>query len=299
MHTCSPSVLPIHSVVEFNNALYGLRQCTVCGYKETRPQEAVVVDIYETGHYEVKPLFLIPFLINLPDYLYISLILKRRGIKAGSTILDFGCGKGFFLYLLKKLNYKNINGLETSVSRAGYAGKLTELDISTSYYSEGMIMNKKYDCITMIHVLEHIENPFAFGEIMMRDALNENGCLFIEVPNINSVASKIAGKVWAHFTPHFHINHFTTQSFENFCQRNNFKYELISTFSFYNSTMGMTSAILFLFGYKGSLFEDMKNKKWVVALSFLILLPVTLILEMLISLFMKRGSVIKCMIKKK
>jgi hypothetical protein len=158
-------------------------------------------------------------------------------------------------------------------------------------------MNKKYDCISMIHVVEHIENPFEFLTIIINDALNDNGFVFIEVPNINSLASKIAGTTWAHFTPHFHVNHFTSQSFSNFCQENNFKYELISTFSFYNSAMGMTSAILSLLGYKGSLFEDMKSKKIMILIAFTLLLPITLVMELIVSVIFKKGSVIKCVIK--
>ena len=150
----------------------------------------------------------------------------------------------------------------------------------------------------MIHVLEHIERPFDFMKTLISGGLNDNGYLFIEVPNINSVASKIAGKTWAHFTPHFHVNHFTSQSFVNFCDTNNFKYELVSSFSFYNSAMGMTSAILSLFGYTGSLFEDLKNKKLIIIILFLLLLPVTIILEGLSSFFFKKGSVIKFIIKK-
>ena len=72
----------------------------------------------------------------------------------------------------------------------------------------------------MIHVLEHIEGPFVFLNIMILNALNEQGSIFIEVPNIDSAASKIADNVWAHFTPHFHTNHFTLQTFIEFCLKN-------------------------------------------------------------------------------
>lgn len=298
MHTCSEAIVIERSIIIYNGVHYSLSKCTKCGYIQTMQQNVIPVDIYETGHYKVRPFFFIPFLINLPDYLYICLTLKMRSISRASEILDFGCGKGFFLYLLKKLNYESLNGLETSVSRAKYAQEITGLNISTEYYSCGLIMNKKYDCVSMIHVLEHIENPFNFLKGMVKDLLNEQGCIFIEVPNINSLASKIAGVTWAHFTPHFHVNHFTAQSFSLFCKDNNLKYEMISTFSFYNSAMGMTSALLSMFGYKGSLFEDMKNKRVIVLLSFVFLLPVTLFIELLASVFFKKGSVIKCVIKK-
>ncbi len=298
MHTCAESILPEKSVINYKGIRYNLTKCKKCGYVETTPQNINPVDIYETGHYKVKSFFFAPFLINLPDYLYMCLILRGRSINKKSEILDFGCGKGFFLYLLKKLSYKNLNGLETSVSRARYAHEITGLNISNEYYTGGLIMNKKYDCISMIHVMEHIENPFDFLKIMINDALNDRGFLLIEVPNINSLASNMAGTTWAHFTPHFHVNHFTIESFSSFCKENNFKYDMISTFSFYNSAMGMTSALLSLFGYKGSLFEDMKSKNVLVVLLFVLLLPLTFFLELLVSIVFRKGSVIKCVIKK-
>lgn len=295
--TCTNNISST-STLTYKGADYCLTECKQCGYIETKPIKKSDIDIYESGHYQVKSYFYLPLIINFLDYIYIYIILRLRGLNSLSNILDFGCGKGFFLYFLKLFKMKNIYGSETSISRARFASEINHINISSEYYSEGKIMDKTFDCITMIHVLEHIENPFEFLKPIIKDVLNINGSLFIEVPNIGSTASRLAGKTWAHFTPHFHVNHFTTQSFNNFCLMNNLKYELVSTFSFYNSAMGMTSAILFLFGYRGSIFEDLKKKKIGIIIPFIILLPLTILLELVYSIFFKKGSVIKCIIKK-
>ena len=128
--------------------------------------------------------------------------------------------------------------------------------------------------------------------------MNDNGTLFIEVPNVESFSSKISGVSWAHFTPHFHTNHFTPLSFKNYCKSRNYKGKLAGTFSLYNSSMGMTSAILTLFGYEGSLFEDLKNKNLFIIISYVVLFPITLLLEIIVSFLFSKGSVIKFIITK-
>lgn len=283
--------------ITFKDCVYKIKECKKCGFIETIPLDDTGLDIYETGHYEVKPYFFIPVLINLADFIISVVSIKRLKISTNSSFLDFGCGKGYFLYFLKKIGFTKLAGVETSVSRASFARKITGIEIGSDFYTGGTILGKKYDCITMIHVLEHIKDPFIFLNILLGSALNENGIVYIEVPNINSVASKIAGTTWAHFTPHFHTNHFTVNVFKEYCILKNYEYKLVSTFSFYNSAMGMTSAMLSLFGYKGSIFEDLKRKKIHIIISFVVLLPFTVLAEALVSLLLKKGSVIKFAIK--
>ena len=62
--------------------------------------------------------------------------------------------------------------------------------------------------------------------------------------------------------------------------------------------MGMTSAILTLFGYEGSLFEDLKNKNLFIIISYVVLFPITLLLEIIVSFLFSKGSVIKFIITK-
>jgi SAM-dependent methyltransferase len=298
MCTCENKCHVTQTQFEYKNVAYYAITCEICGFIKTKPVTAIKIDIYETGHYKVRAMFLIPFLINLPDYIFIYLCILKYKITKDKNVLDFGCGKGYFLYFLKKLGYRKIFGVETSISRAAFSRELTGMEISSDIYTGGQIMQSRFDFISLIHVLEHIENPFDFLDIFIDQAIEIDGVVFIEVPNVDSFASKIASKTWAHFTPHFHVNHFTPRSFMNYCSTKGYKYDFVGTFSFYNSAMGMSSAIFSFFGYRGSIFEDMKNKKLGVILPFILLLPVTIILEMLISLFFKKGSVIKFSIRK-
>ena len=298
LNKCPNSHKFISSRFEFSKKLYIRQECSNCGLIITEPIEGLSLDIYDLGHYEVKKFVIVPLVINLFDYLYIIMILKSKGLKRHSFILDFGCGKGFFLYALKMLGYKNIFGLETSKGRANFSRSLSGVIISEEFYSSGKILDRKFDQISLIHVLEHIPSPFLFLDNIIYGALENKGFLFIEVPNIGSYSSKIAKNYWAHFTPHFHTNHFTISSIKEYCNDRSLNFSFVGTFSFYNSAMGMTSAILSLFGYKGSIFEDLKSKKLLIIFSFIILLPLSIIIELILSLLLKKGSVIKIIIYK-
>ena len=288
----------ISTSFEHANKVYIKKTCICCGYIYTEPNDGIKLDIYDSGHYEIRDFKIVPFLINLPDYLYFIAIFKLKGFKKNTLILDFGCGKGFFLYLLKLLGFINLNGLETSKPRANFARRLTGLLISEDFYNGGKIIDKKHELITLIHVLEHIPEPFLFLDKLILGGVENGGRVFIEVPNIRSISSDIAKNSWAHFTPHFHTNHFTISSIQNYCIVRNFRYSIVSTFSFYNSAMGMTSALLSLFGYRGSIFEDLKSKNIFIIFSFIILLPVSITFEFLLSFFVNKGSVIKIIIYK-
>jgi 2-polyprenyl-3-methyl-5-hydroxy-6-metoxy-1,4-benzoquinol methylase len=280
----------IRSEFKFKSVDYSEDKCTSCGIAFTKPLIQSQTDVYESGHYKVKGFFFIPLLINIFDFFCYHFFIRIRKFNKKSAILDFGCGKGFFLYFLKKCGYSNIQGVETSPSRAAFSKERTGLKISTDYYESGKIMDKKYDLIFLIHVLEHIPEPFLFLDNLIKGSLAKDGSLFIEVPNINSTASKIAKKHWAHYVPQFHLNHFTINSIKNYCEFKEYNFNLQSSFSFYNSIMGMTSAILYIFGYRGVLFEDMKKRNLIAIFSFLFFLPISLILEFICSLFLNPGQ---------
>jgi SAM-dependent methyltransferase len=286
------------STFNYSDNLYFKQVCSNCGLVITEPCNGLSGDIYDSGHYTLKKFFLVPLLINLLDYFYIILLLKFKGLRNKHNILDFGCGKGFFLYTLKLCGFNNLFGLETSKGRADFARSLSGVNISEDYYISGKILDRKFNQISFIHVLEHIPEPFLFLDSIIYGAVEDKGIIFIEVPNMGSFSSKIAKNYWAHFTPHFHTNHFTVSSLREYCLNRNRSFTFVGTFSFYNSAMGMTSALLSIFGYKGSIFEDLKCKKVLIIISFVLLLPFSLFLEFIFSVFFKKGSVIKFIIYK-
>ncbi len=92
-------------------------------------------------------------------------------------ILDFGCGWGGFLRNIK--NYKSLNGVELRKECINYiANNIKKINISDNVNTFG----KKFDVITMFHVLEHI--PYQINILkVIRSKLKKKGKIIIEVPH--------------------------------------------------------------------------------------------------------------------
>ena len=113
---------------------------------------------------------------NYQRYVFLEKYLPKEGI-----ILDVGCGGGVFLYSFKKYfpNWETL-GIEPTKDFADVA-KEKGINIIYGYLKEDTL-DKKFDLITLILVLEHLDN---FKEMlsMLKHYLKEQGLLYIEVPS--------------------------------------------------------------------------------------------------------------------
>ena len=92
-------------------------------------------------------------------------------------ILDFGCGWGGFLRNVK--NYKSLSGVELRKECINYIkNNIKKINISDNINS----FDKKFDIITMFHVLEHI--PYQTETLkLLKSKLKNKGKIIIEVPH--------------------------------------------------------------------------------------------------------------------
>lgn len=101
-----------------------------------------------------------------------------RDICYMKNVLDFGCGFGGFLQLMKD-EALSVTGVELGDIERNY---LTNKRIDV--YKDIELSNKKYDVITLFHCFEHLENPKDWL-LIFEKYLTEGGLLVIEVPNGN------------------------------------------------------------------------------------------------------------------
>jgi len=99
--------------------------------------------------------------------------------KSDLRILDIGCGTGFTTLSLKK--FGDIVGTDGSFSALRHCNKigLNQVIKSDSYYLP--FADKTFDMITMLDVLEHIENDLRVLEELNR-VLKKDGIIIITVP---------------------------------------------------------------------------------------------------------------------
>lgn len=103
-----------------------------------------------------------------------------------SDALDIGCGGGTLLHTARKeLALKKVCGVELNEVYADLARRRLNADILNKDYVSGLFKNK-FDLLINTKVLEHVSDPIPFLKEMYDD-LNQEGLLFIEVPDVSDM----------------------------------------------------------------------------------------------------------------
>jgi SAM-dependent methyltransferase len=105
-----------------------------------------------------------------------------------ASVLDIGCGAGFFLYFLKKNGYAAHYGIDISSQQAGLCRQHVTDNVEV-VDAVDFLKDKqgRYALIAAHDVLEHIPKDRALLFIRLcRAALAEGGVLVIRVPNMSN-----------------------------------------------------------------------------------------------------------------
>jgi len=104
-------------------------------------------------------------------------------ISLDAKVLDFGCGSGAVLEMLKDKGFSNIRGADVSESCVALA-KSRGLEVNLIKTGSLELAKQKYDLILLLDVVEHIENDLDILKIL-RSSLSDNGRILITVPAHN------------------------------------------------------------------------------------------------------------------
>lgn len=117
------------------------------------------------------------YLLGLADYL-----IKEKNVR-NSTILEIGCGNGFFLKQLVSDPQNNNFGIGFDPSYDG-PKDLERMHIVNDYFN-GQHIDYSIDVVISRHVIQHISQPVLFLK-KIHDLLqvNPKATIFIETPNI-------------------------------------------------------------------------------------------------------------------
>lgn len=106
-------------------------------------------------------------------------------IPAKGAILDVGCGAGVFLYTFKKYFPQwQAWGIEPTPGFADLA-KRKGIHIDEGYLTENTY-NRTFDLISLIHVLEHVDNPKPMLK-MLKKYLGPENMIYVESPSIKDI----------------------------------------------------------------------------------------------------------------
>lgn len=120
-----------------------------------------------------------------------------QSVLANKDVLDFGCGNGGFLELCRP-TVRSIDGIELE-QRAREdllsQGKIVHPDLESC-----LRQDKRYDLITLFHVLEHLPDPRS-TITSLASLLKPRGEIVIEVPHArDALLSLYASEAFSRFT---------------------------------------------------------------------------------------------------
>lgn len=208
---------------------FTLEQCANCGFVLTnpRPKEADLAKYYQSdayiSHSDTSK--------NIIDRVYkiarsFTLEWKYKLVTQNSvtkpfSLLDYGCGTGSFLQTCN-VQGLNIAGVEPAEKARTMAKQLTGIDISPEIER----VRGTFDAITLWHVLEHVIDLNNTVK-QLRNRLNQNGTLFIAVPNLRSWDAKYYDEHWAAFDVPRHLWHFSRESMEILLTKHGLKIDTV------------------------------------------------------------------------
>ena len=145
---------------------------------------------------------------------------KQRQDKG--RLLDVGCGIGTFLYLAREHGWES-HGVDPSKSGSAFAQEIHKLDVKCGEVFDADFPAAHFDAITLYHVLEHIPELNPFLSELRRVLKPQIGTLVIEVPNGESLQSRLQKADWPYVHPHDHLYYFSAHSLPRLLRKHGFQ----------------------------------------------------------------------------
>lgn len=143
---------------------------------------------------------------DLLSHLYVPRLRRMRELGcAGGSLLDIGCAGGNLMVHAERMGWTT-RGVELSDFMRQRASKLTGRQVYGSI-SEASRSGRKFDCVTMFAVIEHVDDPVS----VMREVaglLNPGGMLALSTPNCDSPEALGNQPINVWFIPPEHISYF-------------------------------------------------------------------------------------------
>lgn len=221
----SSEIFHKHTIIDYSisKEAFKLTECSNCNFLFTnpRPDSKDIASYYASENYishsnKIKsPIGLLYKIVR-----YFMLRKKRKIIEKRSSkgvLLDIGCGTAHFL---KHCSHKGweVFGIETDKGTRQQSIEKNNIKIYQTI--EEIDKKKKFDAITLWHVLEHIHDiDKVLRDIFAR--LKDNGTLFIAVPNRISYDAQYYKEYWAGYDVPRHLYHFSHNDVIRLLKNNN------------------------------------------------------------------------------
>jgi 2-polyprenyl-3-methyl-5-hydroxy-6-metoxy-1,4-benzoquinol methylase len=203
-----------------NRTEWRIVRCSKCGmvYVNPRPQQSVR-DTYGGDSYGFVRSRRADLLVDGRPHSARIVSEVESHVPVGS-LLDVGCATGDLLLAAQERGWR-VHGVEVSPYAARVAAG-RRLEVTVGLLRESHLPEHSFDAVTLLDVIEHLEDPHAeLSE--MRRLLRPGGVLCIETPNWGSIYRRLLGRRWAALQPRLHILYFDVQSLRTLLQRTGFE----------------------------------------------------------------------------
>jgi hypothetical protein len=191
----------------FREADKRILECTGCRLMVLDPLPTLqdLQQVYNEGYFDNQDLIRNDDVSRVYGYVdYISeRINKQRGYqgicarlrrvvispRTRPTLLDYGCGLGFFLDTAYEHGF-DVHGVEFNQHALQYIRNRYTYRAS---HAAALDRRERYDVITLFDVIEHLREPFE-ALSMFREMLHDNGILVMSTMNATSLTSRLMGK---------------------------------------------------------------------------------------------------------
>jgi 2-polyprenyl-3-methyl-5-hydroxy-6-metoxy-1,4-benzoquinol methylase len=166
--------------------------------------------------------------INEPVNHFRSAMIEA--FKKPGSVLDIGCGKGFFLEFMRRKGWR-VSGLEASSNHVRYARECLRLEgVGNGSWPQGEIQKLHVDVVTMFHVIEHLLSPVE-SVSAVHDVLKPGGLLVLETPNLGSWPARLFRHRWVTLDAPRHVNVFSEKTLRSCLEKAVFEIVHLRTFS--------------------------------------------------------------------
>ncbi len=190
---------PLYSSTHGNFQL-PIQICKTCGFQTQFPrpdQESLYTEEYYTGGQEFS--YRDERKTEIYDrYVWFARIRNISRFRSSGNFLDIGCSFGGFLQCAKESGYTPY-GVEISPFAAKQA-EARGFKVWQGQFLDADLPENFFDVITLIEVIEHLENPKLVFDKLGK-ILKPNGLLLLQTANFDGWQAREAGQSYHYYLP--------------------------------------------------------------------------------------------------
>ena len=177
---------------------------------------------------------------------HVSFIARAAGRSSPGSgvrprILDVGCGPATVLALLKARGY-DVHGLDVSSEASEIARRDHDIEVTVGTLDGAPVGDAEFDTVVLLHTLEHVPEPHrVLAEA--RRVLTSAGRLVLQVPNVDSIQSRVFGVRWYGLDVPRHLIDYSRTSLLGLLEETGFEVERVRHFNLRDNAPALASSL--------------------------------------------------------